>query len=150
MVVDADSEDIQGKIKEHVKFLREVLRPNYDTLLLAEQATHNEIQEYEELSKQLNDVKQGTFHLEMDVDLGHRKASCKAIANESTRQEIFVHIGMGFHVQLAIEESLIFVQKRLTFLLHTVLPHRVAKSIKLRAHIQSSENILDELSNAIK
>jgi prefoldin subunit 5 len=77
------------------------------------------------------------------------KVSCRAIVDTTTKT-IFVHIGMGFHIEYTWDEALRYVQKQIDYLNHVVLPHRMTKSKTVLTHIQSSERILDELSKELQ
>lgn len=151
-----NSEAIQRKLDEYSVFLRNVLRPDHEALSRLEQETRNEIAEYEDLQTRLNDLQSGSGSGSDDargcvvdvVDLGHQKVFCRATIDDTSR--VFVHVGMGFHAELTVPEALVYVQKRIEFLSRTVLPHRVAKSRTVLAHVQSTEQILDELSNELR
>ena len=158
-------EEIKQKLDEYSVFLRDVLRPDHEALLRLEQETRNEIAEYEDLRTRLNDLQSGGVDavdgVDVDarngvaaaanvvVDLGHQKVFSRATIDDTSR--VFVHVGMGFHVELTVaEEALVYVQKRIAFLTRTVLPHRAAKSKAVLAHVQSTELILDQLSNELR
>jgi prefoldin subunit 5 len=152
----ANVADIESKFEEYAKFVRDVLRPDYRTCQLAEQEIRDEIAEYNELTKRIaNDLlPHSTTDKEdpllMNVDLGHGKLSCRAIVDMTTTRTIFVHIGMGFHVEYTFSEALIAISKRIDYLNQNALPHRIKKSKIVLSHIQSSERILDELSNELR
>lgn len=142
----AETEDLTRKLEEYSKFMSQVLSPDYAALSLAAQDTRNEIAAYKDLEKRLKDLNSsGPFVV--DVDLGHGKVLCRATIDDTSA--FFVHVGMGFHTELSTEEALVYVEKRIKLLSSQVLQHRVAKSERVRAHIQSTERILDELSNEL-
>jgi Prefoldin subunit len=60
-------------------------------------------------------------------------------------RSIFVHVGMGFHVELRHEEAQQAIQRRLQHL-HGVWQTRQTAADAIRDHIVSTEQILDELS----
>jgi hypothetical protein len=98
------------------------------------------------------------------VDLGFGVLSCEAVVvptpniinknddDDQNQQQppsearsIFVHVGMGFHVELCHEEAQRAIQRRLQHL-HGVWQTRQAAADAIRDHIVSTEQILDELS----
>jgi prefoldin subunit 5 len=144
-----DSEEML-KLEEYSKFMSEVLGPDYIAYSRAEEETRNEILAYQDLEKRLQEMRSSSAgQAELDVvDLGHRKVFCRATIDDTST--VFVHVGMGFHAELSIEEALVYVTKRVNYLTGHVLPHRAAKSKTVLAHIQSSERILDELANDLR
>ena len=150
--------DIEFKFEEYAKFVRDVLRPDHQICLKVEQDIRNEINEYSDLiSRITNELIKKNDHVDlfMDVDLGHNKVSCRAKVDTATstsskcQNVIFVHVGMGFHVEYTWEEALIYIQKRIEYLQQMKLPLHVKKSKHVLLHIQSSEKILDELSHEL-
>jgi Prefoldin subunit len=111
----------------------------------------------------------------MLVDLGHEKVFCNAEIDRSwttmnaTREDnksdnddnaagpastaaitsimpfVYVHVGMGFHVQFTINEALAFVDRRLDFLENQVLNKRQARLEEVKKHVGTSEMILSEI-----
>jgi Prefoldin subunit len=106
----------------------------------------------------------------MLVDLGHEKVFCNAeISIAKTRKDsnsdvkttssgpsttaaatmplpfVYVHVGMGFHVQFTINEALVFVDRRLDFLENQVLRKRRTRLEEVKKHVGTSEMILSEL-----
>lgn len=136
-----DPEEIKQKLEEYSTFLRNVLRPDFDVLSAAEKETRMEIEEYKQLLMRLENLAIIKPHL---VDLGFNKVQCQATVDDSSK--VFVHVGMGFHVELTMEEALAYVQKRIHFLSSQVLKHRSEKTRRVQEHIQSSTLILDQLS----
>lgn len=143
-----NTEDIKLKLDEYTAFLREVLHPDLEALLMSEQAIRNEISEYEDLHARLKNLGNGALLSVVDVDLGHQKVFCRATIEDASRA--YVHVGLGFHAELTMEEALIFVVNRIDFLSRQVLPHRSLKCKEVLAHVHSSERILDELSSELR
>jgi len=140
-----DPEEIRQKLEEYSSFLREVLRPDSEALSAAENEARMEIEEYKELRERLTDWNSVDPHL---VDLGSNKVQCRATVDDSST--IFVNVGMGFHVELTVDEALAYVDKRIHFLSSQVLKHRSEKSRQVQEHIQSSTMILEELSRELE
>jgi prefoldin subunit 5 len=156
----ATMKDIELKFEEYAKFVRDVLRPDYQICRNLEQDIRNEIKECSDLilrikNELVHDKKnddEDTKTMIMDVDLGHNKVSCRAIVDTSASKNqniIFVHVGMGFHVEYTWDEAVSYVQKRIEYLQRIKLPHRIQKTKHVLSHIQSSEQILDELSQEL-
>jgi len=146
-----DRKEIEQKIKEYSQFVETVLRPDLRTRVKAEKETEQEINDYEELQTRLKELLKspGSQTIEPDmVDLGHQKVFCRAVVEDT--QRIFVHCGLGLHVELTLSEALLFVEKRIGYLHNQVLSHRIAKSKQVREHIHSSEVILDQLANELR
>ena len=150
--------DLELKFEEYAKFVRDVLRPDYQICRNLEQEIQNEIQEYVDLCSRITkeliqkNYNDDTNPLILNVDLGHGKLSCRAKVESTLRdhQVIFVHVGMGFHVEYQWDEALLYIQKRIDYLQNIKLPHRQTKSRHVFTHLQSSERILDELSHELQ
>jgi prefoldin subunit 5 len=150
--------DVEIKFEEYAKFVRDILRPDYEICRQAEQEIRMEIQDYTDLTIRIsNDLKnKGTeTKILMDVDLGYGKVTCRAevigtnarLPNQGT---IYLHVGMGFHVEYTWDEASVYIQKRIKYLNDIALPHRISKTKKVLSHLQSSERILDELSHELQ
>ena len=143
-------------MEEYATFLRTVLRPDYDSLCQALREIKQEIVEYEELRARLDKLQNHgdagreavLGDLTQRVDLGHQKVYyCDGATIDDNAEYVYVHVGMGFHVELSIPEALAYLEKRIVLLASKVLPYREAKIQHVLTHIQSSEMILDQLSN---
>ena len=139
-----DLAEIQTKKKECLQFLDHVLRPELQRALSKETETTNEINEYSDLREKLVKMVSSGNKLETTVDLGHGKVSTRASVDDSSF--VFIHVGMGFHVELSLPEAIQFADKRADFLRKEVLPRRSIETEKVRQHIQASEMILDGFS----
>lgn len=132
-------EETQAKVEEYTKFLDTVLKPEILEAKRLLEDTLNEISEYEQLRVTLEkDLPPTTT-----VDLGFQAVQCEAKIIENPK--IFVHVGLGFHVEMTISEALKFVQQRITFLQVNPLEVRQKKYNQVQDHVQSSMNILTEL-----
>ena len=151
-----DAETIQHKVEEYSAFVNQVLRPDLNFLERAEQETQQEIQEYHQLRQQLQNEKVAmrddadalTNSRTMMVDLGHRKVYCQAKIDDASM--VYVHVGMGFHVELTIPEAMAFCDQRIAYLQRDVLTQKQAKRKKVQDHLQSAEAILDQLCLEMK
>lgn len=133
--------DVEQKIDEYRGFLDSTLRPELAKAKAAKQVVESEIKEYEELLGSLKKVSEIST---MTVDLGYHKAYCEAKLQPNTN--VFVDVGMGFHVEFTAAEASIFVQKRIDFLRRKL----AARKFKLRItedHVSTAEDILDHLTN---
>jgi prefoldin subunit 5 len=155
--------DMERKLEEYARFVRDVLRPDYQICRNLEGDIRDEINAYSDLMIRITnelinknyDDSDDSKQLIMDVDLGHNKVSCRAkidvtsTTSSEHQNVIFVHVGMGFHVEYTWDEALIYIQKRIEYLNQIKLPHQMKKLKHVLSHIQSSERILDELSQEL-
>ena len=136
--------EIEEKIEEYSKFVKQVLRPDLEKALHEKNLVENEISEYQALHFQLTALDRSSDRpIEKRVDLGYSKLYCKAIVTKLSM--IFVHVGMGFHVEFTLEEAIAFINRRIDYL-RRVLKTRNSNVEKIQRHIRESEMILDELS----
>lgn len=138
--------NLQVQFDEYVQFVRDRLRPDYEALFRAEQEIETEIRDYVDLMERIKDILQNKHESMMEVDLGHGKVFCRAKLDEASPQAIYVHVGMGFHIEFTPQEALDWIPKRIDYLTNIVLTHRRSKTKSVRTHLQSAERILDELS----
>ena len=149
-----DAEETRTKIEEYVTFLKNVLRPQYDEALEAENEVEMEITEYNNLQKMLR----ASFGNEQSgivndngimIDLGHQKVFCRATYNiSSDEQKVFVDVGMGLLIELTVNEAISFSDARIK-ILKRKLASRANKKQQIKQHVQQSEMILDELSREL-
>ena len=139
----------KAKLVEYRGFIDNVLRPQLVEAKKAKNKVHQEMTEYRELLETLklnNDSAAGMSRKEKRVDLGHGKVFCEAQLDFTST--IFVHVGMGFHVEFTVSEGIAFIDKRLVYL-NEVLKHRQAKLRQIEEHVGSSEFIMNELSRSL-
>jgi hypothetical protein len=74
------------------------------------------------------------------TDLSHPKQS-KCLVNT-----IFVHVGMGFHIEMLLPEAIEYIRKRISFLSEYRLQPRRVEVQRVQKHIQDCETLLDTLS----
>jgi prefoldin subunit 5 len=167
--------EMEQRMKEYQTFLSSVLRPDLERAQQDEQETTTEIRDYKELQDKLKELRTKTATItttdmayttaSMLVDLGHEKVFCNAEIRIVTKEEqkgdddtagpiaaaaimpllVYVHVGMGFHVQFTIDEALVFVDQRLDFLENQVLTKRRARVKEVKKHVITSEMILSEI-----
>ena len=141
--------EIQQKITEYSGFVEQVLRPQLEVAEKERLKAKTTIEEYKDLQKQLYDWKnEANRRLETLVDLGYKTIYCRAVAENVNM--IYVHVGMGFHVELQIPEALEFVEKRIKFLEEDVLSGKEKKVTQVSDHIQSANIILDKLESEMQ
>ena len=80
------------------------------------------------------------------VDLGHEVIYCKAVIDEPSK--IYVHTGMGFHVEMTIDEATAFVGKRIR-LLRQSLELKTQKATTIAVHIEETILVLQQLGNEV-
>jgi len=90
-------------------------------------------------------TKKKTEELESLVDLGHQIAYSRAIIPDPTT--IFVHVGMGFHVEFKLGEAIEFIDRRLEFLEKDILERRTKKVETVRGHLNEALGIMDALED---
>ena len=144
-----DARDIEGKVLECKQFL-EVLKTRLQRALARENEVKDEITEYTALGRRLQELaaakKPGPI-VEL-CDLGHEKVFCRATVEDTSY--IYVHVGMGFHVELSLTEALSFTEKRLSFLRQDVHRRQTIQTDKVKQHIRASEMMLDGLSAELR
>jgi prefoldin subunit 5 len=139
------SVEIDQKIAEYTQFVEKVLGPQYDAAEAARKESVKTVSEYRELAETLKDMlqKEGNNEIEQEVDLGYKTVFTKAVAINPTT--IFVHVGMGFHVEFKIKEALSFCEKRIQFLETNHVARKQKTSNEILEHLRSAQMILDQL-----
>lgn len=151
---------LQEKIQEYTKFYEGKLLPELKFAQNAERETIREISDYQDLKVRLL---QSTAEEEEDgkltaaaglpkeferVDLAGGRVFCRALVEDTSK--LYVNVGMGFHVELTVDEALSFVDRRVRMLESSVLPRRSATSRRVKDHAQSTERILQELDRELQ
>jgi len=140
--------DIAEKIEEYSRFVSEKLHPELRSAETARNEVRAEIHEYKELGEKLKDFQKENKHdLETMVDLGHQTVYCNAVAN---LDKIYVHVGMGFHVEMSIAEAIRFIGKRVSFLEKDVLKGKDLRVREITNHIMGASAILDDLNQELQ
>jgi prefoldin subunit 5 len=142
------AEEITEKIDEYSQFVSEKLRPELLKAETSRDETRTEINEYNSLLKQLTGFREEKkSEFETVVNLGHGTIYCNAVAKLDM---IYVHVGMGFHVEMTIPEAIQFVQQRLTFLKNAVLQGKEVRVREITDHVIAAAAILDELEQELQ
>ena len=141
---DKSPEAMRLKMKEYSTFIETVLKPELGNAESLKLNVKNEIQEYKELSQKLHQCQQANVieRHETQVDLGYSTLYCRAVAKDVSR--IFVHVGMGFHVEFTVLEAIEFVEKRIT-LLERNLSTRDQKVNEVKNHLESAMLVFQQL-----
>lgn len=141
-------EETHEKMLEYSTFIDTVLRPQLESANAASQKIKTEIQEYKELRERLDALKKETPNeLESIVDLGYKTVLCRAVAKDPRR--VFVHVGMGFQVELSIPEAIEFTRRKISFLQDDALPDKDKKVLQVKDHIASAGLILGQLESEL-
>ena len=140
-------DEIGLKIKEYSTFIDNTLYPRLKSAVEVKDKLEDEISEYKELSLK---VKGFLEHppTESLVDLGHKIAYCRAKIKNP--QKIFVHVGMGFHIEMKLNEACEFIEKRIKMLETEILPLKVKDAQIVASHLENAIAILDALSKEMK
>mmetsp|Transcript_5340 Transcript_5340/g.6979 ORF Transcript_5340/g.6979 Transcript_5340/m.6979 type:complete len:153 (+) Transcript_5340:166-624(+) len=148
-----DKDEIIAKMQEYSVFVNKVLQPQLAQARATRQKTQKELDEYNDLMKQLRNIKKNNnlTNLQLPeivkVDLGHEKVFCEAKPDRS--DIVFIHVGLGFHVEFTIVEGIAFVGKRVDFL-DGILKQKSSKVQQVEEHVASSAFILEELSRELR
>jgi prefoldin subunit 5 len=86
--------------------------------------------------------------VESMVDLGYGAVFCRAVVRDPTK--IFVHVGMGFHVEMTMEGAREFVSQRTSFLKGSKLKEKEAKEKAVRDHLSTASIILNQLQTELR
>ena len=151
MAANTDQVSPQAKIREYRNFVDNVLRPQLLQAKSSKQNALQEIDEYKDLLKTLQKAHlaredQQRIDQSLQVDLGHGKVFCEA--QRQLDSTLFIHVGMGFHVEFTVVEGIEFIGRRLQHL-DRVLQPRQAKLKQIEEHVASSEFILTELARTL-
>lgn len=143
-----DPVDVAAKMEEYSRFVSEKLRPELESAERSRSEVRAEIIEYRNLSEKLKGFqKEKKNELETMVDLGYETLYCNAVANLSV---IYVHVGMGFHVEMTLPEATNFIQQRLSFLENDVLKSKELRVQEITDHITGASAILDGLNQELQ
>ena len=145
----SSKEEIHQKMSEYSTFIDKVLRPELETSKSASQKVKDEIDEYNELRNRLRNLKkEDTPEVQSIVDLGYKTVFCRAVAQDA--QKVFVHVGMGFHVEFTLPEAIEFTTKRIHYLQDDVLADKDKKVREVQEHIASAGIILEQLERELR
>ena len=180
MSASTNEEDmIRSKIVEYSGFINNVLLPEKKTLELEYQKIQTEINEYQDLQNEIsnllcndnnrssestsdgdssnNDIETKKIAaatttsesvMTTKVDLGYETIYCDAVVSEPN--SIYVHVGMGFHIELTLVEAIEFVKKRISYLQKGSLQTKKVKLQEVTSHIDESRKILFQLDRELQ
>ena len=154
--------DLQDQLSYYLRFVETILKPKLEKAEIAANIVREEITNYEELVTRMkatkttpsttatkkDDVSGTNNNNNIMVDIGHNAIYCNATVKDLNK--IFVHVGMGFHVELNTTEASEFATKRIVFLRATPLKEKEVEIIEIKDHIQSATIILDQLYTEMK
>jgi prefoldin alpha subunit len=109
--------------QRHEEFILTELKPRLENLIKVQNDIHDEIEEYEKCRIMIKDMK-GKQNYESYVDIGEGNY-VQSVLNSS--ETIYVHVGMGFHVEVDLEkgneichERILLLQKKIGNLNNTI------------------------------
>eukprot|EP00536_Pseudo-nitzschia_multiseries_P007633 jgi/Psemu1/196045/e_gw1.181.42.1 len=140
------SEDLQDQLTHYVSFLEENLKPRLLNAESAASIVRAEITDYEELTRRLDErtaTGKPEEPLEYMMDIGHKTLFCNAVVKKPSK--IFVKVGLGFHVEMKLDEASKFAKQRISYLRKHRLAEKQAVIKEIKGHIQSASMILDQL-----
>ncbi len=140
-------DEISLKIKEYSTFIDNTLYPRLKSAVEVKDKLEDEISEYKDLFLKVKGFLQHP-PTESLVDLGHKVAYCRAVLKNP--QKIFVHVGMGFHIEMELSEACEFIQKKIKMLEIEILPLKVKDAQVVASHLENAIVILDALSKEMK
>eukprot|EP00563_Minutocellus_polymorphus_P002543 CAMPEP_0181040372 /NCGR_PEP_ID=MMETSP1070-20121207/11012_1 /TAXON_ID=265543 /ORGANISM="Minutocellus polymorphus, Strain NH13" /LENGTH=170 /DNA_ID=CAMNT_0023118375 /DNA_START=102 /DNA_END=614 /DNA_ORIENTATION=+ len=161
--------EVRSKIDEYSSFISSTLRPQLEVAVTAREEVEREIKEYEALQAKLANMTSTTKSTrgkipdndscddndgdeekkeqsETVVDLGNEVIYCKAVIDDPSK--IYVHTGMGFHVEMKIDEATTFVGKRIK-LLRQSLELKTHKATTIAVHIEETILVLQQLGKEL-
>ena len=164
-----DVAEIRSKIDEYSSFISATLRPQLEAAVKAREEVERDIKEYEALQAKLanmtstakstrekisdnicssgDDAGEGKKdQTETVVDLGAEVIYCKSVIDDPSK--IYVHTGMGFHVEMTIDEATAFIGKRIR-LLRQSLELKTQKATTIAVHIEETILVLQQLGNEV-
>lgn len=149
------SDPLQNKVAEYSAFITSTLQPKLQLAVNDREETEAEICEYALLRSKLqmmeaeSDGGSATGAIQPIntlVDISHQTIYCNAtISNPRT---VYVHTGMGFHVEFTVEEAIAFIDKRIIFLQNDVLKHRVEVAMSIAEDVEKAIELLEEFKEA--
>ncbi|KNC49482.1 uncharacterized protein AMSG_05498 [Thecamonas trahens ATCC 50062] len=133
---------MEEKVDEYHRFLEDVLRPQLEVRereLAAVRAEEAAVGRVEETLATLVDRRMGS--LETVVDMG---AGCGMRAEVESVSKVFVHVGLGFHVEMTLPEAQAWAVARRE-VIAADLDRRIRAVAETRAHIRVAMATIREL-----
>lgn len=127
------------KIQNYEHFLNNVLRQDLKEELERRDKLYQDIADHSQLKQSINCIIQAESNegLRTQVDLGSNFYVQAHIPDVS---RIYVNVGLGIHIELTLEEALVFIDKRLK-----ILNEKVSTSTKKSAKIKGDIRYVYEL-----
>ena len=139
-----DKEEAKTALRNYAAFVDNTLKPELERRVLEREEVEKEIEEYSDLQEQLTDK---SFSTTPAVDLGHELVYCRATLESPST--VFVCVGMGFHVELTLDEAISFCAKRIGFLTKQKLRPRALKAKEVADHVKESIRMMETLAAEI-
>jgi prefoldin alpha subunit len=145
-VQDVSPSELREKLKEYSSFIDSTLHPELQKAVSAREETEADIREHQELHDKLAVIIRDREKepLEAMVNLGDELVYCKAEVQDAST--VFVDVGLGFFVELTVDEAMPVIRKRIAFLEREKLPKRMDDARTVAAHMESSIIILEALA----
>ena len=159
-----DRQILSQKLREYGTFIDETLYPNLQTAVQAQEEIESEIDEYQTLQDHLYILSQRTNTTNTTdtaietkttetettamVDLGEQQCYCPATI--SNLEWVYIHVGMGFHIQMSLGEAMEFCQKRMDFVSRDILVKRKERTKKIAQDLQSALIWMQQLQIEIR
>ena len=141
------SKEVTNKVQQYEAFLNDTLRKDLKNILIQRDKIYQEQAEYLALRNSINAIKLAELvpgePLKTKVDLGCN-FYCQAKVPDPTK--IFVAIGLGFFVELSLDEAIEFIKKK-DMKLEADADKLTKDCAKLKANIKLVIGGLQELQN---
>jgi prefoldin subunit 5 len=149
--------DLRGQITEYSNFINRTLRPQLQKAVDEREETEAEISEFLQLQTKLKllverdtrmkmestNNKNTLFPIDTIVDICHGAVYCNAtIPNPRT---IYIDVGLGFHVEMTLNEAIIYINKRVDHIEKNVLQHRVKVATTVAKDVENAIKLMEEL-----
>lgn len=146
---DVSHSELREKLKEYSRFIDATLHPALKISVSAREETEADIREYQELHAKLAMIRDREKEpLEALVNLGHELVYCAAEVEDPCT--VFIDVGLGFFVELTLDEAMSVILKRIAFLEKEKLPKRIDHARKVAADMESSIIILEALARELQ
>jgi prefoldin alpha subunit len=116
-MADEEEMNISAVCIRHEEFILNELKPRLENLLKVHHEIQEEIQEYEKCQNIIT-VMKGKEKYESYVDIGEGNYVQSVLDSCDT---IYIHVGMGFHVEVPLEQGMEICQERICLLQKKVL-----------------------------
>eukprot|EP00457_Paulinella_chromatophora_P019203 gb/GEZN01020793.1/.p1 GENE.gb/GEZN01020793.1/~~gb/GEZN01020793.1/.p1 ORF type:complete len:162 (+),score=26.50 gb/GEZN01020793.1/:166-651(+) len=105
-----EGESPEFRVKRFQSFIDEKLKPDLKQVLDTRDKLYQRISDYQVLGRNIELLQQQSLtKLKTQVDLGHQFYVQAVVPDASN---IFVNVGLGFCVELTLQEALVFIPKK--------------------------------------